>query len=415
MRSCARSMTLAELLVVIALLAVMSGIVISGIESLINPDALLHTQGRLKSLRASILGPAAIGDTERTGGFIQDMGWPPVRAGDLMANPYDRLRKEFLFPRRQYDRTWHTWYGWGGPYYFGDGVIYEKSVPAHICDGWGAYLRGWLAGQPWPLKWFDKDGNKELDNGELLFWTQLADDLAVDRIDRLQLMYDAYQYLESPDSGEGYALAVYSVGSDLKGAAAGAEGAGAVYDYSAELPADPAVTPLVRPCEWRIEMKDMLTLDLGALDADMLSSGAWSVESAGSPYRFAFILPRAHSEDGVIRLTLRPPHDLNGWEPVSAALSKSEMVSAAGEGSMAFISAHDNCRVPCGRRTVMLVADVGIRWEPLVITYDTRKYIVCGYLMVSNIVTAAVPEGRPYRAELKLIEYDEQGAAGEGE
>ncbi len=144
-----KGLSLIELLVVVAILAVVAGMVVSMTDNLDSRTRYDDTARRLAEIRSAILGPDAVSADGQllSGGFLQDMGRLPT--SDL------ELLEQGTLPTFTYDKAWKTWYGWHGPYLAApprrrepdesrdlspkDGL--EDKV--HLYDGWGNDFRGW--------------------------------------------------------------------------------------------------------------------------------------------------------------------------------------------------------------------------------------------------------------------------------
>jgi type II secretory pathway pseudopilin PulG len=137
-------MTLLEMLIVIALLASLSGVVISLVDNLDTRSRHAETVERLAAVRSAVLGPDAIASDGSflTGGYLQDVGWLPAAAGDLVDDPPDAVAS------RRYSATWRTWHGWGGPYATAPPMRTNDTEPT-LYDAWGAEFVGWPDATPW--------------------------------------------------------------------------------------------------------------------------------------------------------------------------------------------------------------------------------------------------------------------------
>lgn len=83
-----RAMTLVELLVVLAILAGISGMVVVMTNQLDEGTRYQETQRRLEAIRRAILGPDADGSgVQPAGGFIHDVGRLPSGPGELLTAP----------------------------------------------------------------------------------------------------------------------------------------------------------------------------------------------------------------------------------------------------------------------------------------------------------------------------------------
>jgi type II secretory pathway pseudopilin PulG len=137
-------MTLLEMLVVIALLASLSGLVVSLVDNVDTQGRHRETVERLAAVRSAVLGPDAISQDGSflAGGYLQDVGWLPASAGDLVDDAPDGVSA------RRYSTIWRTWYGWGGPYATAPPMRTDDTAPM-LYDAWGAEFVGWPGGTPW--------------------------------------------------------------------------------------------------------------------------------------------------------------------------------------------------------------------------------------------------------------------------
>ncbi len=136
-------LTLIELLIVVAILGAVSMMTLSMVDNLDGKDRYHKTMDRLTTIRSSILGPdvAHVNGHLLFGGFIQDIGWPPVESRALV----DSLHPYWSSFSRVYDDTWRTWYGWAGPYMNAQprrkkDISDDTSV---VYDDWGNEFYGW--------------------------------------------------------------------------------------------------------------------------------------------------------------------------------------------------------------------------------------------------------------------------------
>ncbi len=139
-----RGLSLVELVVVLAILAAVSGMVVVWSDGLGGRSRYEETARRLAEIRSAILGPDAVSATGDvlTGGYLQDVGWLPDTAAALLRAP--EIAEGTAMPERQYDSRWKTWYGWQGPYLSAPPMRKSDSVAA-IYDDWGTDFYGWFA------------------------------------------------------------------------------------------------------------------------------------------------------------------------------------------------------------------------------------------------------------------------------
>lgn len=136
-----RGLTLVEMLVVLALLAAVSGMVVSLTNNLESRSRYDQTCERLVEIRTAILGPDAVSADGHllSGGYLQDVGALPAGGRDLLYPP--EALKTWMEGHGtgdvlQYDPEWRTWFGWRGPYLAAPsrrGADTENS----LYDGWG--------------------------------------------------------------------------------------------------------------------------------------------------------------------------------------------------------------------------------------------------------------------------------------
>jgi len=96
-------------------LASLSLATLSLMDNVDDKERYRGTQNRLNAIRSAILGPETVVDTHGnyiSGGFLQDIGWPPVSPSDLI-DPQPSYWEDCP---RTYDNKWRTFYGWAGPY-----------------------------------------------------------------------------------------------------------------------------------------------------------------------------------------------------------------------------------------------------------------------------------------------------------
>lgn len=140
-------MTLLELLVVIVLLSVVAGATVTVSDQFERRGRHDVTVKRLAEIRDAVTGPDVVTPSGLlTGGYVQDVGWLPGAADDL-------LRRPSTVAARAYDTTWRTWHGWGGPYLVAPPLRAVDAVPVHY-DGWGRDFTGFPGGTPWSVPTF---------------------------------------------------------------------------------------------------------------------------------------------------------------------------------------------------------------------------------------------------------------------
>jgi hypothetical protein len=145
------ALSLVELLVVVAILAAISGTVIALTDTMDSRGRYDETARRLAELRSAILGPDAVSPSGDllAGGYLQDTGWLPDAADDLVRAP--EIAPGVPMPPLAYDPTWHTWYGWRGPYLTVPAA--RKNGGSPLYDGWGNDFLGWFAASGSPPAW----------------------------------------------------------------------------------------------------------------------------------------------------------------------------------------------------------------------------------------------------------------------
>jgi|WetSurMetagenome_2_1015567.scaffolds.fasta_scaffold28614_3 prepilin-type N-terminal cleavage/methylation domain-containing protein len=136
-------LSLIELLVVIAILAAISGMVIALTDNMDSRGRYDESARRLSEIRSAILGPDAVSTSGDllAGGYLQDTGWLPDAADDLIRPP--EISPGTPMPKLAYDATWKTWFGWRGPYLTAPPV--RKAGGSLLYDGWGNDFTGWFA------------------------------------------------------------------------------------------------------------------------------------------------------------------------------------------------------------------------------------------------------------------------------
>lgn len=305
-----RGLTLLELLVVVALLAVTAGMVVSATDTLDRRRRHEDSLRALAAVRQAILGSAPAAGMP-AGGFLADMGWPPVDGADL----WDALRfppnagRDAADPRnvrRLYDATWQSYRGWAGPY-----LTLPSAAPdgtRAVLDGWGRPLAGWTPDQ-WPPT--------------PRFWTSLLPSLPEPR--------DAHTLY--PD------LTIHSLGP----AGDGAE------------PVPPEGVALIGADEW--------TVDIGGWAITLTNSGQQTVTLNLAACRWMVVVPvwRTGSDD-FPRVYLdhwpESPEEEAALGHVGAALSSPVVVPAGGTVVLYFGSQEADARphpVAVGRRMLFLV------------------------------------------------------------
>lgn len=139
-----RGMTLLELLVVIVLLTAVAGAAVSTADTFERRGRHDETVARLAAVREAVLGPDVVTPNGLlSGGYVQDVGWLPAAAADLVIRPSS-------IPIRSYDTTWRTWAGWAGPYLVPPPLRAGETVPVPY-DGWGRDFTGFPGGTPWTV------------------------------------------------------------------------------------------------------------------------------------------------------------------------------------------------------------------------------------------------------------------------
>jgi prepilin-type N-terminal cleavage/methylation domain-containing protein len=159
-------LTLVEMLVVLALLAAISGVVVSMTDNWDSRTRYEETSRRLNEIRSAILGPDAINADGAffAGGYLQDTGELPAAEGDGLLRCPEHIRTKLGTELYQYHPTWKTWYGWHGPYLAPPPLRKdEEADAAKPYDGWGVNFRGWTvrgdgAYNVWSLGADGKDG-----------------------------------------------------------------------------------------------------------------------------------------------------------------------------------------------------------------------------------------------------------------
>ena len=101
-----KGLTLVEMLVVVGILALVSTLAVRYSEDLGDRASRKFTEDQFDAIRQAVLNYDL-----KKGGYLQDMGWPPLSAQDL-------LKPAWLDDdtKLQYDETWETFYGWSGAY-----------------------------------------------------------------------------------------------------------------------------------------------------------------------------------------------------------------------------------------------------------------------------------------------------------
>jgi len=130
-----RGFTLLELVVVIAILAVLSTVAMRALTGVASQSRFEATQRTLDQIREAILGAAYDRQPDGTliiSGFIADMGRPPRALDELINQPVGAP----LFDVRRVaaDPEVLVAGGWHGPY------LRLPAGSTNLCDGWGAAL-----------------------------------------------------------------------------------------------------------------------------------------------------------------------------------------------------------------------------------------------------------------------------------
>lgn len=134
-------MTLIELMMSIAIAAVLAYVSIQLVSDTFNEDQFEQTRQKMLVIRNAMVGDPTVlsGNTRTQYGFLGDIGQLPTAAQGLGA-----LTSQGSLPTYSQDPTWHIGSGWAGPYLkTGDtGTDYTK-------DGWGnAFLYSPTASPP---------------------------------------------------------------------------------------------------------------------------------------------------------------------------------------------------------------------------------------------------------------------------
>jgi hypothetical protein len=127
--------------VVVAILAVVAGMVVTMTNGLDSRTRYDDTAKRLAEIRSAIIGPDAVSADGQllSGGFLQDMGRLPTSDAELVV--------QGSLPSLSYDTTWRTWYGWRGPYLAAPPKRSGDAGP-RLYDGWGNDFQGWALQDP---------------------------------------------------------------------------------------------------------------------------------------------------------------------------------------------------------------------------------------------------------------------------
>ncbi|MCX7804147.1 MAG: type II secretion system GspH family protein [Planctomycetota bacterium] len=170
-------LTLIELLVVLAILVAISGMVISMTDTMDSRNRYEETARRLAEIRSAVLGPDAVSaDGELlSGGYLQDIGWLPDSAADLLRPPEIAAGK--TMPKLTFYSEWKTWAGWRGPYLAAPPIRRGETAPI-LYDDYGNEFYGWFAESTAQRSWAllrlsgdfairspGSDGKKDSDGG----------------------------------------------------------------------------------------------------------------------------------------------------------------------------------------------------------------------------------------------------------
>jgi type II secretory pathway pseudopilin PulG len=152
-----KGLSLVELLVVVALLATTSGMIVSMTGTMDDRTRHEETCSRLAEIRSAILGPDAVsaGGELLSGGYLQDVGKLPDGPDDLCRRP-EAVRA------LEYDAKWKTWAGWRGPYLAAPPRRQAEDA-ALLYDDYGNDFYGWAldAGQNLPIRTCGADGKRD--------------------------------------------------------------------------------------------------------------------------------------------------------------------------------------------------------------------------------------------------------------
>lgn len=130
-----RGFTLLELVVVIAILAVLSTVALRSMTGVASQARFEATQRTLDQVHEAILGAPCDRQPDGTliiSGFIADMGRPPTNLNELLSLPAGA--PAFTVQRVPADPDVMVAGGWNGPY------IRLPIGATTLCDGWGAPL-----------------------------------------------------------------------------------------------------------------------------------------------------------------------------------------------------------------------------------------------------------------------------------
>lgn len=385
-------MTFIELIIVIAILATMAGLAAASVDGIISTEGAADTLSRLQGIRIAILGKSAKGEENIPEGFLQDIGWLPVSAEDLVVCPFkDSLQNPACL--RRYDSNWKSWIGWSGPYYHGAGFGKDQTGSQIIFDGWGNPFKGWLIS--------NADVVNYLGDTNLKHWSQLINisigtgDISVVE----KIAYDCNDSL-SPSYEPIYSFDVYSQGSDFKDDDKDDDTGSTTYsseekNNQKDLPSNHKSQPLIFPHEWRIDlMADdgspilNVFLDIRLRDSEVL------VVPNGN-YRLAFAIPRYEIIDECDVLTFGLPIDPSKLEYVSELYNHTEVVGAicSAEGAESIDpllfsrGVGKNMRVPCGRRMLFLLQEGDIQPTSFKSASSNTEYILGCEYELSNLIT----------------------------
>lgn len=134
-------LTLVELLVVLAILAVMTTVAMTLTDSLVDQGRFDATRRTIENLQAGVMGSAGTLDDGDGAGFVADMGRVPLAVGADPATQLKELWEAPTDPALLYglrmaagDADVKLFAGWRGPYLR---LAPVASGPAELRDGWG--------------------------------------------------------------------------------------------------------------------------------------------------------------------------------------------------------------------------------------------------------------------------------------
>lgn len=136
-------LSLIELLIVIAILAAVSGLVLTMTGKMDERSRFDETSRRLAEIRSAILGPDAVSSSGDllAGGYLQDTGWLPDSSLDLLRAP--EISAGSAMPKLTYFPLWKTWAGWRGPYLAAPPE--RASGGLALYDDYGRDFYGWFS------------------------------------------------------------------------------------------------------------------------------------------------------------------------------------------------------------------------------------------------------------------------------